>query len=62
MPIGERTEKLRLERGWTKTQLAERAGVSMQTVWNMEKHGSVSLDTVRKIARALGVTMDALAG
>lgn len=53
----ERLEQARLDRGWTRRQLAEAAGVTEQTVYLLEsgRHpGSPNLATIEKLAAALG--------
>lgn len=37
MEVGERVRELREARGWTRTKLARLAGVSRQTVFNIER-------------------------
>lgn len=53
--------RLREERGWTKTKLADESGVTFQTISYIE-HGHVDprLETAQKLARALGVKMSEL--
>ncbi len=46
----------RVLRAWHQEQLAEQAGVSMATLWRIETGRPATLDTVRKLAEALGVT------
>ena len=59
--IGGKVKALRKGRGWTQQELANRAGVSMQTISNVEigRHAP-DFETVGKIAGALGVSLDDL--
>ncbi len=53
--IGETIEQMRLERGWTQTELAERVGSSQSAVHRVEKGGqNVSLEMVKKFSEAFG--------
>ena len=54
-------ERLRTARNLTIAELAKQAGVSRQTVWMVERKGqSMTLDTARKLARALNVPLEQL--
>ena len=55
--IGERSRLLRLMRNLRQEELASRAGVGVATVRRFEKTGSASLETVIRIASALGVEL-----
>ncbi len=59
--FGERLWAIRNTRGWTQTELAEAAGISITTVTHLET-GKVAprLGTVRKLARALGLSVEEL--
>ncbi|MDI3328449.1 MAG: helix-turn-helix transcriptional regulator [Alicyclobacillaceae bacterium] len=61
--IGERLKELRLERGLTVKELAERAGVSQSYVYAVEAgtRGS-QVDKLVRIAKALGVDLSTLIG
>lgn len=53
---------LRKDRGWTRSELARRAGLKQPSLWAIE-HGrtkEMKLSTAGKIARALGVPIAAL--
>lgn len=52
----------RIEKGMTQEKLSELSGVSRATIIGLEsgKTTNVKMDTLRKIANALGFTMDAL--
>lgn len=59
--LGQRIRACRRGLGMTQEQLAERAGVSSETVGRLEQAvGSPTLDTVYKVAKALGTTGSAL--
>ena len=53
--VGERLEELRVARGWTQMQLAERAGLTDSAI-SMIENGVrwPRQDTLRKLATALG--------
>jgi transcriptional regulator with XRE-family HTH domain len=50
-----RIKRLREERGWKQEELAERAGLSVGTIQNVEAGRGVSVETRARIAKALGV-------
>ncbi|MGH2873841.1 MAG: helix-turn-helix transcriptional regulator [Solirubrobacteraceae bacterium] len=58
--LGDHASAWRKLRGLTQPQLAERAGISPQTVRNLEKGRSVSVENLLRISRALGL-LDQLA-
>lgn len=61
IPVGDKVRELRKERGWLQQDLADRAGVSMQTVSNLETGRHVpGMATLAKVARALGVPLGQL--
>jgi transcriptional regulator with XRE-family HTH domain len=61
VPVGDKVRDLRKERGWSQQELAGRAGISMQTVSNLETGRHVpGIATLSKIAGALGVPLPAL--
>lgn len=64
--VGERLKRLRHSRGFTLRQLAELAQVPQSTLSAVEtgaRAGSkLTLETGKRIARALGVTLDFLSG
>ena len=53
--LGRRLEEIRLSRNINQTQLAEEAGVSRRTITRMENGKGVSLDTLIRVMRALGL-------
>ena len=60
----ERVLVTRRERGWTRRELARRAGLHEQHLAKVERGNRVRVEaeTVRKLARALGCTTDYLLG
>jgi len=64
MTIGTRVRREREKRGWTVRELARRAAVSPGAVSKLEGGSRVSpsLELGKRLAKALGVTLDYLAG
>jgi DNA-binding XRE family transcriptional regulator len=61
--MGQRLRRLRQEAGFTQAQLAAAAGVPIGTLRNWEQGlRTPRLDTAAKVALALAVSIDALAG
>lgn len=60
--LAERVHELRAERGWTREQLAEEAGIQPSTLARLENQGASQpgFFTVGKIASVLGVSLDDL--
>lgn len=56
--LGSRVRARRSALGLTQGQLAERSGVSVATLRNLEHHGRATLKTVVEVARALGCDSD----
>lgn len=58
--------RLREGKGWSQQELADKAGVGIYTVQSCENHSRFlrerCVNTVHKIAKALGVSIEALAG
>ena len=52
--IAGRARVLRLDRGWTQQEIADRAGVTLASYRRFERTGSISLDRLLKVAVALG--------
>lgn len=53
--VGQRLRRLRLGRGWTQEELAERSGVAVSTLKLLEAKGSGSFQRLVRVAVALGV-------
>ena len=56
--LAQRTKALRLDRGWTQEEIAERAGIALATYRRFERTGGISLERLLKLA----VILDALGG
>ena len=57
-----RLELIRAERGLTQTELAEKAGLSRNVIWRIERsHGAIRLATLGRLAMALEVDLADLA-
>ncbi len=56
--------KIRKQKGWTQEKLSQEAGISYNTLIKIERNGikNPKIETVIKLAEALGVSMDKLAG
>jgi len=54
--LGRRLEALRLGRNIQQSQLANEAGVSRRTITRLESGQSVSVDTLLRVMRALGLS------
>lgn len=59
MQFGERVKDARLARKWTQQELAEAADVAIRTVVNIEKGARPSMDTYRKLASTLHLSISA---
>lgn len=53
-----RVRALRLERGWTQQEVADRTGIALATYRHFERTGQISLERLLKLA----VVLDARAG
>ena len=57
-PVGDKVRDMRKGRGWSQQELADQAGISMQTVSNLETGRHVpGIATLSKIAGALEVSI-----
>ena len=50
----------RERRGLTGYELAKKAGINKQTLWSFENGSCPSFDVVRRVAAALGISLDEL--
>ena len=50
-----RVRELRLARGWSQAQLAERSGLSVRTIQRIENGASPGLESLRSLAATFGV-------
>ena len=57
-------KKLRKKKGWSQERLARESGISYQTLIKIEQDRikTPRLDTLIKLAKALGVSLDKLVG
>src|SRR5262245_1479862 len=61
--VGETLQRLRLDRGLSQSRLAALAGVPFRSLQNYEQgHRATPLEAAAKLAQALGVSLDVLAG
>jgi transcriptional regulator with XRE-family HTH domain len=56
--VAERVRMLRLNRGWTQKEIADRSGIALETYKRFERTGQISLERLVKLA----VILDAQAG
>ncbi len=62
--IARRLKELRKKSGWSQQKLADKAGVSYNTITKIEQ-GAATMPTIQtmiKIADAFGISLDALVG
>jgi transcriptional regulator with XRE-family HTH domain len=64
MTLGDRLKRLRELAGLSQNELANRAGVSRPIISDLEsnKRRNTTVDTAKRLARALGVSLDMLVG
>lgn len=64
MHIGERVKRRRLELNMTQAELARLIGVTQPKLSNLERgvEGGATIKTAKRLARALGCSLDYLAG
>jgi len=62
--IGKQIKELRKNKGWSQQKLAEKAGLSFNTITRIEQGigDSPTLKTLIKLADVLGVSLDELVG
>lgn len=60
--LGERLSALRVKSGLSQQVLATRAGISIPRLRDAERFGAATTETLNLLAKALGVTVDDLAG
>ncbi|MEN9800542.1 MAG: hypothetical protein RL653_4239 [Pseudomonadota bacterium] len=60
--LAERARSKRLELGLSQQVAATRAGMSMNRLRDLETHGLATIDSVTRLARVLGIEVDALTG
>jgi transcriptional regulator with XRE-family HTH domain len=53
-----RLQRLRKNQGWTQQELADRAGLDVGTIKNLEKKGQCSLLTLIRVSTALDCVND----
>ena len=53
--VGQQLKRLRLAKGWTQEELAERSGVAISTLKLLEARGQGSFQRLIRVAVALGV-------
>jgi transcriptional regulator with XRE-family HTH domain len=59
--LGRRIRELRMERGWSQEDLAERAGIDRKSVYRVELSSrGLSIDAYLVVATALGVPIGRL--
>ena len=56
--FGKSVQTARLERGWSQDELAKKADVSRPTVSRVERGDDPSMRTMRKLADALGLSVE----
>jgi len=62
--IARKVKELRKKSGWSQQKLAEKAGVSYNTITKIEQGAATmpTIQTVIKIADAFGISLDELVG
>ncbi len=62
--FGKRLKQIRERRGWTQRELADQSGVPYETIYRVERgtHQEPRVSVAAQLARALGVSLDVLAG
>jgi len=64
MTLGDRIKRLRERRDWNQRELARRAQVDHAWIYRLEngERHNISLEAAKRLATALGVSLDVLAG
>jgi transcriptional regulator with XRE-family HTH domain len=64
MTLGERIKRLRERRDWNQRELARRAQVDHAWIYRLEngERHNISLEAAKRLATALGVSLDVMAG
>jgi transcriptional regulator with XRE-family HTH domain len=64
MSLAEHLKRARENKGWSQRELGRQAGVRYPSISELENgiRTSMSTDTAKKLARALGVSIDHLVG
>lgn len=64
MTVGERIKRHRERRGWTLRELAKHAQIDVAWIQRLEsgQRHNISLEAAKRIALALGISLDYLAG
>lgn len=64
MTLGERVAAKRAEKGWSQRELSRRSGVANTQITELERgvRRTVGLEAAKKLARALGTSVDWLIG
>ncbi len=57
MNIGERVQTCRLDKGWSLSDLADRAGVKVKELRDLEQYGQTNIIVLRQIANALDCSL-----
>jgi y4mF family transcriptional regulator len=62
--LSNRLKELRKKSGWSQQKLAEKAGVSYNTITKIEQGAATmpTIQTIIKIADAFGISLDELVG
>lgn len=58
--LGETIKDLRVKKGWTQDDLAEKTGISKRQISNIENGANTSVENVRRFAAAFGVQSGAM--
>ena len=60
--VGEKVAEFRRAKGWTVVEMADKVGTSRQNIENLEKNEVGSPRYLHKLAKVMGISMDALVG